>query len=57
MEGETLETLVEYKLETSNGHVLNSSVDFNGRAKATYPNGDTYDGNFEKGVSHTDLIY
>ena len=46
-----LEALVEYKLETSNGHVLNESKDYTGKGKATYPNGDTYDGEFQGGVS------
>ena len=45
------ETLQEYKLETSNGHVLNESKGYNGKGKATYPNGDTYDGEFAEGVS------
>lgn len=46
------EALVEYKLETSNGHVLNESKDYAGKGKATYPNGDTYDGEFKGGVSN-----
>ena len=54
-EGE-LETLVEYKLETSNGHVLNESKDYTGKGKATYPNGDTYDGEFQNGVSTSNLF-
>ena len=45
------ETLVEYKLETDKGHTFNSSKDYTGKGKATYPNGDTYDGSFENGVS------
>ena len=51
MAEENAETLVEYKLETSNGHVLNESKDYTGKGKATYPNGDTYDGEFQGGVS------
>lgn len=51
MAEEGAEGLVEYKLETSNGHVLNESKDYNGKGKATYPNGDTYDGEFKNGVS------
>ena len=51
MADEGLEALVEYKLETSNGHVLNESKDYVGKGKATYPNGDTYDGEFAEGVS------
>jgi len=51
MAEEGAEALVEYKLETSNGHVLNESKDYTGKGKATYPNGDTYDGEFSGGVS------
>ena len=56
MAEEGLEQLVEYKLETSNGHVLNESKDYTGKGKATYPNGDTYDGEFQNGVSIFKLV-
>jgi hypothetical protein len=57
MADEGPEGLVEYKLETSNGHVLNDSKGYDGKGKATYPNGDTYDGEFQGGVStHTLFI-
>ena len=43
--------LVEYQLVTPDGVTQKTSKDFNGKAIATYPNGDVYDGVFVNGVS------
>ena len=43
--------LVEYVLVTDKGETKNTSVDYTGQGKATYPNGDIYEGLFENGVS------
>ena len=43
--------LVEYVLVTDKGETKNTSVEFTGKGKATYPNGDVYEGEFVDGVS------
>ena len=43
--------LVEYVLVTAQGETKNSSVEYTGKGKATYPNGDVYEGEFVDGVS------
>ena len=43
--------LVEYILVTESGEQKNTSVEFTGKGKATYPNGDVYEGEFVNGVS------
>lgn len=45
--------LVEYVLVTDKGETKNTSVEFTGKGKATYPNGDVYEGEFVDGVSYT----
>ena len=44
------EALVEYQLVTPDGQTVKTSVDFNGKGIATYPNGDVYDGTFVAGL-------
>ena len=43
--------LPEYQLVTPDGVTQKTSKDFNGKAIATYPNGDAFDGVFVAGVS------
>ena len=43
--------LVEYILVTESGETKNTSVEYSGKGKATYPNGDVYEGEFVNGVS------
>lgn len=40
----------EYTLTKENGETGKSSRDYTGKGKATYPNGDIYDGEFVKGL-------
>ena len=42
--------LVEYALVNAEGETLKSSRHYTGKGQATYPNQDTYDGDFEDGV-------
>jgi hypothetical protein len=42
----------EYTLATKAGETLAKSVGFSGEGTATYPNGDTYEGNFKDGLKH-----
>ena len=49
--------LAEYQLVTDKGLVQNNSKEYTGPGKATYPNGDTYDGHFANGVSHQHSFY
>ncbi len=44
--------LQEYKLVTAEGEELKSSRHFGGSATATYPNSDTYTGDFVDGLRH-----
>ena len=39
-----------YTLETAAGETLNNSRGYTGKGKATYSNGEVYDGDFEDGV-------
>lgn len=41
----------EYTLKTAEGEELKSSRHYTGKATATYPSGDTYEGDFLDGVS------
>ena len=43
--------LVEYVLVTEKGDTQNTSNEYTGKGKATYPNGDVYEGEFKNGVS------
>ena len=49
-EGE--QQLVEYILVTESGETKNTSEEFTGKGKATYPNGDVYEGEFVNGLRH-----
>eukprot|EP00831_Metopus_contortus_P027472 TRINITY_DN23082_c0_g1_i1.p1 TRINITY_DN23082_c0_g1~~TRINITY_DN23082_c0_g1_i1.p1 ORF type:complete len:145 (-),score=43.01 TRINITY_DN23082_c0_g1_i1:79-513(-) len=40
----------DYKIEKENGEVGVSSREYTGKAKATYSNGETYDGDFVEGI-------
>ncbi len=40
----------EYFLVTEKGDKLLSSKDYSGKGKATYPNGDIYEGDFVNGL-------
>ena len=44
--------LVEYVLVTDKNETKNTSVDYSGKGKATYPNGDVYEGEFLNGLRH-----
>ena len=46
------EKLVEYELVTDKGEKKNTSVEYSGKGKATYPNGDVYEGEFVNGLRH-----
>ena len=48
--------LKEYQLVTPDGVTATTSKDFSGKAIATYPNGDVFDGTFVNGVS-LNLMY
>ena len=47
------EAKVEYKLVDADGQERTTSRGDSGRGTATYPNGDTYTGDFLDGVSFT----
>mgnify|MGYP000901266810 CR=1 FL=1 len=40
-----------YLLETADGQSLPASRDYTGKGKATYPNEETYEGDFVDGVN------
>ena len=44
--------MVEYVLVTDKAETKNTSVDYTGKGKATYPNGDVYEGEFVNGLRH-----
>lgn len=46
-----------YQLVTEAGETLTTSRGFNGRGTATYPGGDTYEGQFNEGVRHGEGVY
>uniref|UniRef100_A0A0G4I014 MORN repeat-containing protein 5 n=1 Tax=Chromera velia CCMP2878 TaxID=1169474 RepID=A0A0G4I014_9ALVE len=46
-----------YQLVTAEGETLTASRGFTGKGKATYPNGDTYEGTFARGMKHENGTY
>ena len=43
----------KYSFETPLGEAIENKNDFSGLAVETFPNGDKYEGNFERGVKLT----